>query len=611
MKIILGSLAAIVAALLVSLAVQPARAGLLPGLTPTPPHASCARGEQLAGGRSYRVELASRVDGAAIVFQVFEPRSFDCVKKHPLILEGHGFGGMRQVLPSPLFLSPIAQLTAADYAVISIDQRGHGESGGTVRVMDPDFEGRDLIQIVDWAEENLDYLAYRDNNLLLGAVGGSYGGGYQLLLNAIDPKGRLDAIVPQITWHDLTYSLNPGNTVKSSWGLALAGLGDVATGGSLDPFIRQTLVEAAVSNRFPSVALDFLSYHSPSYFCGNPRKIVVGANGDTSGYRLDPILGGLPVTAGGKYVVQTPATPPHKVDALFFQGIRDTLFNFNEAYANYQCLQRAGGDVRLLTYPVGHHYLMPSIGLLFEGAQGVPAIFRSFDELAQGDTAILTGCGKIDVTRATLAWFDEKLKGKGRADDVITSGKKVCLSTSYGDAVNVTSVTVGGRQFSLSGLLGLPVLAASGAAGAVPTIVPLTTIRQSALIAGIPTATLNVSYGNTLFDSLCQTSTEPLLNTGTCDSILFVGVGRIRPTLPVPELLEDQVTPIRGFGTHQIRLAGIAERLRSGDQLVLLIYGQNPVFAASFSRDLLSSVVAVKGSVKLPLLKPDGSGPLP
>lgn len=606
MKIILSILAAFCAILF------PAASSSisLPGFSSTPPPASCARGEQLAGGRSYRVQLASHVDGAAIVFQVFEPSVFDCARKHPLILEGHGFGMMRQVVQSPLFLSPIAPLTAANYAVISIDQRGHGESGGTVRVMDPDFEGRDLIQIVDWAEENLDYLAYRDNNLLLGAVGGSYGGGYQLLLNAIDPKARLDAIVPQITWHDLTYSLNPGDTVKSSWGLALAGLGDVATGGSLDPFLRQTLIEAAVSNRFPSVALDFLSYHSPSYFCGNPRGIVVGDNGDTSGYRLDPILGGLPVTAGGKYVVQTSATPPRKVDALFFQGIRDTLFNFNEAYANYQCLQRAGGDVRLLTYPVGHHYLMPSVGLLFEGTQSVPAVFRSFDELAQGDTSILTGCGKIDVTRATLAWFNEKLKGQGRANDVITSGNKVCLSTGLGDAVHVNEVTVGGRQFPV-GRVGLPVLAASGLAGAVPTVVPLTTIRQNALIAGIPTATLRVSYGNVILDSLCQNSIDPLLNTGTCDSILFVGVGRIRPTLPVPELLEDQVTPIRGFGTHQIQLAGIAERLRAGDQLVLLIYGQNQTFAASFSRDLLSSVITVGGNVKLPLLKPDGSGPLP
>src|SRR5690606_18999704 len=122
------------------------------------PAASCGAGTDLEGGRSYRVEMPSRVDGAAIVFQVFEPRTFDCLAKHPLILEGHGFAGSRQTVAGSGFSGPVAQLVEAGYAVISIDQRGHGESGGTVRVMTPDFEGQDLIQIVDWAEAHLDYL---------------------------------------------------------------------------------------------------------------------------------------------------------------------------------------------------------------------------------------------------------------------------------------------------------------------------------------------------------------------------------------------------------------------------------------------------------------------
>ena len=33
-----------------------------------------------------------------------------------------------------------------------------------VRVMDPDYEGRNLLQILEWAEQNLDYLAWRDES---------------------------------------------------------------------------------------------------------------------------------------------------------------------------------------------------------------------------------------------------------------------------------------------------------------------------------------------------------------------------------------------------------------------------------------------------------------
>ena len=44
----------------------------------------------------------------------------------------------------------------------------------------------------------------------VGMIGGSYGGQIQFAIAGIDP--RLDTIVPQITWNDLSYSLGPNNT---------------------------------------------------------------------------------------------------------------------------------------------------------------------------------------------------------------------------------------------------------------------------------------------------------------------------------------------------------------------------------------------------------------
>lgn len=567
---------------------------------------ACQRTQPREGGVSYRVEIPSRVDGEAIVFQVFEPDRFNCTTKHPLILEGHGYSGSRQTSKaggqSPLsFGAPIAQLTASDYVVISIDQRGHGESGGTIRVMDPAFEGQDLVAILDWAEQHLDYLAYRDGNVLAGGIGGSYGGGYQMLLWAMDPSARLDAIVPEITWNDLTYSLNPGNVVKSYWALFLAGAGDLLTQAGQDPFVRATLAEGVATGTFPAAALDQFFAHSPAYFCGQnpiylddkgqPRDLT-GLSANADGYTLGPLLSNLPPTTGEFTVVRPPLKRFQPIDALVFQGMRDNLFNLNEAVRNYQCLQRGGGDVRLLSYETGHGLLTPDVGLVSQA-------------VAIGDFPAARNCGPVDATRATLAWFNEKLKGLGNASDVISSGKHVCLSLTKQDAIAVDEITVGGERFPVS-LGGLPVPVTLGQL--VPTIVPLTAASNEALVvAGIPRVSVTVGRGTQALDDLCQSAVEPLLRLGSCDSTIFVGLGVITASasgkIPVlPELLENQVMPLRGFGLHEVDMVGIAERLQPGDQLVLLIYGNSPLFAATSSRDVSTAIATLSGHVDVPLL---------
>ena len=171
----------------------------------------------VSAAENRRVEIPSPVDGS-IVFQLFTPERMESGMRYPLVLHSHGFGGSRQTEPTGL----IGSLVANGYYVISIDQRGFGESTGPVRVMDPDAEGRDLVAILDWAETALPQLR-RDasGTMMVGAYGSSYGGGYQLLLQAVDPKARLRALVPDITWHDLTESLNPGDAIKSGWALVL------------------------------------------------------------------------------------------------------------------------------------------------------------------------------------------------------------------------------------------------------------------------------------------------------------------------------------------------------------------------------------------------------
>ena len=175
-------------------------------------------------GTIYRQAIHVDATGDTQVFQVFEPTHLVAGQTYPLVLQGHGYGGSRETdAPDGSF---IARLRDAGYYVISIDERGFGESSGTVRVMDPEYEGQDLIAILDWAENLPGLRRHSDGSMVVGSYGGSYGGMYQFLLAGADPRHRLHVIAPDITPHDLTYALNEGNVVKSGWGLVLVAGGE-------------------------------------------------------------------------------------------------------------------------------------------------------------------------------------------------------------------------------------------------------------------------------------------------------------------------------------------------------------------------------------------------
>ncbi|MBD3640377.1 MAG: peptidase S15, partial [Marinobacter sp.] len=433
------------------------------------------------------------------------------------------------------------------------------------------------------------------------------------LLYNVDPDQRMDAMVPHITWHDLTYSLNPGNVTKNYWLAFLSVMGDAQTGLSMDPYLRSSLIDGITTGFFPDGALDFFHYHSPSYFWQNERELVLLDSGNTEDYLLEPVTGQIPLTSDGRYIVKTPPRAPYPVDVLMFQGMRDSLFPFNEAADNYRILKAAGGDVRLLTYPFSHHYLAPNVGLIQETLANLTFYGGELPTLASGDLNALANCGDISANQAAVAWFNEKLLGRGDADNVITTGKQICYTLAPGDAVSAPEITTGGTTYPVGfDVLGnpLPASVLLGAAGLVPSVVPLETLDSEAIIAGIPTANLSVSTGLPELDAQCLESSDPILHAGTCDSIVFAGVGVIRQNQIVPELIDEQVHPLRGLGEHTVELTGIAERLNAGDQLVLMLYGQHPSFAGAFSRDPVVPAVQVSGQVALPLLNPDGQSPL-
>lgn len=587
-------------------------------------------------GTIYRQAITVAATGDNQVFQVFEPTQLEEGKSYPLVLQGHGYGGSRETeAPDG---SMIARLRDAGYYVISIDERGFGESGGTVRVMDPEYEGQDLIAILDWAENLEGLRRHGDGSMVVGSYGGSYGGMYQFLLAGADPKHRLRVIAPDITPHDLTYALNEGNVVKSGWGLVLVAGGeaggltglpsDPITGlqtlltrlseGSpqrQDPTIYETLINAGISNSFTDTGLNFFKYHSVTYFC----------DGQPAGPQSFILPISVPDQTNPAVV---PPNPFPKIDALITQGMMDTLFNFNNGYANYQCLKKLGGDVRLLSHQSGH--ILPiSIasvppsngGVLPLPSLPVPSVdlesaldpFYAAINIPefQGPSGA-TACGGINVQDANFAWFEEKLQGKsGAVNKVVTTGSDFCMSIADGDAIQVSKIKKGGTNFAindstpqLNSLLGVVgSLLGSDVREQLLSVQPFdgfTVPDAGAVVAGIPTVSVHVSA---LDPSLEMSPCPTPVGVGACDPIFFLGIGYLEAGSSNWKLVDAQLTPIRGFGDHDnVDMNGISIRLKKGDQLGLLIYAFHAQYPITWSRDITVPAATLSGSLQLPIL---------
>lgn len=533
-------------------------------------------------GRSYSVFIQVPATGNTVAFTVFEPATLEGGQTYPLILHSHGFQGARyKSRPVPFgplkvdFANPLGSdftdigvFIDKGYGVVSIDQRAHGDSNGSNRVMDPDFEGKNLLAVLDWLEANLPWLKYGPSadgtdphNLVLGSIGTSYGGMFQFVIHNTDPKKRLDAMVPMWAPYDLNYSLSQGNVPKTLWNVALFGIGNLTglkTLTGFDPFIFNGFITSFAQNELTPDLKDLLAYHSNRYFCDGQPVATNGGPGTRP--ERAPVPGG-------------------KVNVLLVQGIRDTLFNLNEGHSNYSCFKKQGGDVRLLTTQTGHNTLQitPDLGQI---------VYQPGDLLNEK-------CGTVDPAAGALAFFEEHLKGIAGAASAVP--KQICLSIAGTDAALVDDLTVGraGTQF--------PVRNTTVVAGVpeIPAAVHLFTAPAGGEVVG-GIARLEVDLrANGLTRGL------PVLGGAP---ILFAGLGIQRNALlPVYELLNNQVTPLKGLGRHDVDLSGVAARLQPGEKLVLLLYGGKDQYLLTGSTSLnlpkaTVMPVQVSGNIWVPKL---------
>jgi ABC-2 type transport system ATP-binding protein len=269
----------------------------------------------------------------------------------------------------------------------------------------------------------------------VGMTGGSYGGQIQFATAAFEhARGtdRVDAIVPLITWNDLSYSLAPDNSALP---------GGTADSGSVSS--RQTGVfkyqwaalftTLGVENGLEDLQASFGDpTRWPAFVrenCANFEPQVCRAllEVGTLGYPSDASIRFLRSNSVAGYMSDV------RVPTMIGQGQADTLFNLQESVATYRALKRQGTPVSLTWQSWGHSDSSPVAGELD---------LRHPEASYQG--------------RRALAWFDHYVRGEGSRPPLNFSYFRDWVFAATGDATraytSAPSFPVGTcRTYFLSG----------------------------------------------------------------------------------------------------------------------------------------------------------------
>ncbi|WP_320069175.1 alpha/beta fold hydrolase [Micromonospora sp. RTGN7] len=289
------------------------------------------------------------------------PKDASPDRKVPAVLLAHGFGGTKESVRADA-----EELAAQGYAVLAWTARGFGRSGGQIHLDSPDHEVRDAERLLDWLAARPQVRTDAPGDPRVGVVGGSYGGGLALLLAAQDQ--RVDAIVPMITWNDLSRAFLPESTgkdatsgvFKKGWaGIFFGGGGNAGSGPAGLSGTSAAQPEGAPASAGPA---------SPAPGAGpgtGSGRTPAGAADPACGrFAADVCAAYLRIATTGRAEQSdvdllrrsSPAPVLDKIKAptLLVQGEADSLFPIAEADANARGIAANGTPVRVAWYTGGH-----------------------------------------------------------------------------------------------------------------------------------------------------------------------------------------------------------------------------------------------------------------
>ncbi|HSL06346.1 MAG TPA: alpha/beta fold hydrolase [Pseudonocardiaceae bacterium] len=246
----------------------------------------------------------------------------------PAVLVAHGFGGSKDSVRAEA-----TELARRGFVVLAWTARGFGASTGQIGLNSPDHEVADARALVDWLATRPDVVRDGPGDPRVGVTGASYGGALALLLAGTDR--RVDALVPQITWNDLTQALFPNAASRQPIPTATPAAGTFAPDGVFKRewagvFFGSSLAGSGPCGRFrPDVCAAYIQATT----VGGPTPEIVALLRRSS-----------PAAVAGNITAPT----------LLIQGERDTLFGLDQADATARQLTSAGAPVKVVWYAGGH-----------------------------------------------------------------------------------------------------------------------------------------------------------------------------------------------------------------------------------------------------------------
>jgi predicted acyl esterase len=340
------------------------------GLALTGTTGAAAAADQTPGYSLRHIHVDVRVgpDGdqpCTISADVYKPDGTDRRHRAPAILTTHGFGGNKADGNQTATAKGFVQ---EGYVVLSYSGLGFGGSGCKIHLDDPDWDGkagRQLVSVLAGRKAFTDdatgdqrrirYVAREGRgDPRVGMIGGSYGGQIQYAV-AMQDK-RVDALIPIITWNDLSYSLAPNNTDRAH-GVTYR------TPGVHKRLWTDLFFGLGVVDGINDVQVD------PSRNVGCPnfddRACAAVAELETLGYPTPETLELSRHASVASYAEQVTAP------TLIVQGQNDTLFNLQEAVATFRALRAQGTPTRMVWQSWGHSGSTPAPGELDLGAESI------------------------------------------------------------------------------------------------------------------------------------------------------------------------------------------------------------------------------------------------
>lgn len=474
-------------------------------------------------------------DGTEIAITVFKPGFASASDRVPVILHSHGWGGSR----TQAIGGVVKRLLDEGFGVVSIDQRGHGQSGGQANVQDPTKETEDVKAVIDhvaglpWVAHNTDADGNEiANDPLLGAIGGSYGGGYQTMtaLDEIADEGktRFDALAPEITWYDLPESLAPQGVVRTAWVTAL-----YATGARMLPqYVHEAFAWGVATGQWPDGNL-----------YGQRNEVVPDL--DSEFHKHGPIHF---------------AEHGIKIDVplLLRQGSSDNLFNLNQGLDIFH---------KALTDPARDQ----SYFIAYNGGHALP------NALPLGEASGTDACSpQGDFTALTIDFYKRIFSGSSTDGllparyNMTTAPGSECLRLDELEAKKKVAVDP----------LGAGVVVSTAGAGA-PINIP---VHEGAIdLAGVPLLSGKVTTAN-------------------LDARVFFGLS-VGMTPADARVIQNNLMPLHRVlpvqdDEFEIELPGIADRIEDGETLFLTI---TPVSDMYFGHGTRTAGPVVLGDLELTL----------